>query len=78
MRKSPCHLVMHAIRTLGVTRVALAWAHLQVFGALQLMLSQLPDISSLREINLVCTFCTICFAAGCLALSVCNGQRPPC
>ena len=53
-----------------------ARAHAQVFGASQLILSQLPDISSLREINLVCTFCTICFAAGCLALSIYNGELP--
>lgn len=55
----------------------LAWAHLQVFGASQLILSQLPDISSLREINLVCTLCTVCFAVGCLALSIYNGA-PTC
>lgn len=36
---------------------------------------QLPDISSLREINLVCTLCTICFAVGCLALSIYDGEE---
>ena len=35
---------------------------------------QLPDISSLREINLFCTVCTICFAVGCLALSIYDGE----
>ncbi len=49
-----------------------AW--IAVFGASQLILSQLPDISSLREINLVCTLCTVCFAAGCLALSIYDGE----
>lgn len=48
-----------------------AW--IAVFGASQLILSQLPDISSLREINLVCTLCTVCFAVGCLAMSIYNG-----
>ncbi|KAK9904043.1 hypothetical protein WJX75_003267 [Coccomyxa subellipsoidea] len=48
-----------------------AW--IAVFGASQLILSQLPDISSLREINLVCTLCTVCFAIGCAAMSIYNG-----
>jgi hypothetical protein len=52
-----------------------AW--IAVFGASQLILSQLPDISSLREINLVCTLCTVCFAIGCAAMSIYNGALPP-
>ncbi len=48
-----------------------AW--IAIFGATQLIISQLPDISSLREINLVCTFCTVCFAVGCVAMSIYNG-----
>ncbi|BDA46024.1 probable GABA transporter 1 [Coccomyxa sp. Obi] len=40
---------------------------------MKLILSQLPDISSLKEINLICTLCTISFAIGCVAMSIYNG-----
>lgn len=49
-----------------------AW--IAIFGATQLIISQLPDISSLKEINLFCTACTVVFAVGCLALSIYNGK----
>ncbi|KAK9837435.1 hypothetical protein WJX81_002209 [Elliptochloris bilobata] len=49
-----------------------AW--IAVFGASQLIVSQLPDISALKEINLFCTLCTSLFALGCLVLSIINGQ----
>ena len=58
-----------------------AW--IAIFGAVQLIISQLPDISSLRELNLFCTACTVIFAIGCLGMSIYNGERcgrsqPPC
>ena len=49
-----------------------AW--IAIFGAVQLIISQLPDISSLRELNLFCTLCTILFAAGCLGMSIYDGE----
>lgn len=48
-----------------------AW--IAIFGAIQLVISQLPDISSLRELNLFCTACTVMFAVGCLGMSIYNG-----
>ena len=50
-----------------------AW--IAIFGAVQLIISQLPDISSLRELNLFCTACTVIFAIGCLGMSIYNGER---
>jgi len=49
-----------------------AW--IAIFGAVQLIISQLPDISSLRELNLFCTLCTVLFAIGCLGMSIYNGK----
>ena len=49
-----------------------AW--IAIFGAAQLIISQLPDISSLRELNLFCTLCTVLFAIGCLGMSIYNGK----
>ena len=49
-----------------------AW--IAIFGAVQLIISQLPDISSLRELNLFCTLCTVLFAIGCLGMSIYNGE----
>jgi hypothetical protein len=51
-----------------------AW--IAIFGAVQLILSQLPDISSLKELNLLCTACTVLFSIACLALSIYNGASP--
>ena len=48
-----------------------AW--IAIFGAVQLIISQLPDISSLRELNLFCTLCTVLFAMGCLGMSIYDG-----
>ncbi len=48
-----------------------AW--IAIFGAVQLIISQLPDISSLRELNLFCTLCTVLFAIGCLGMSIYDG-----
>ena len=50
-------------------------ACIAIFGAVQLIISQLPDISSLRELNLFCTGCTVIFAIGCLGMSIYNGER---
>ncbi|KAK9813661.1 hypothetical protein WJX73_002176 [Symbiochloris irregularis] len=46
-----------------------------VFGAFQLILSQLPDIHSLRLVNLMCTFFTICFSATVIGLSIKYGSE---
>lgn len=45
-----------------------------VFGAFQLILSQLPDIHSLRLVNMACTFFTICFSATVIGLSIKYGR----
>ena len=50
-----------------------AW--IAIFGVVQLIISQLPDISSLRELNLFCTACTVMFAIGCLGMSIYNGEK---
>ncbi|KAI4341768.1 hypothetical protein MLD38_026452 [Melastoma candidum] len=44
------------------------------FGVFELILSQLPDIHSLRWVNAICTFCTICFAATTIGVSIYNGK----
>eukprot|EP00884_Botryococcus_braunii_P023632 jgi/Botrbrau1/9953/Bobra.0012s0048.1 len=49
-----------------------AW--IAIFGAVQLFISQLPDISHLKEMNIFCTACTVGFAVLCLILSVKNGN----
>ena len=45
-----------------------------VFGIVELILSQLPDIHSLRFLNIFCTFCTIAFAVICFSVSIANGE----
>ena len=50
-----------------------AW--IAIFGSVQLIISQLPDISSLRELNLFCTACTVMFGVGCLGMSIYNGEH---
>ena len=45
-----------------------------VFGIVELILSQLPDIHSLRFLNIFCTFCTIAFAVICFSVSITNGM----
>lgn len=50
-----------------------------IFGAFELLLSQLPDIHSLRVVNLLCTGCTIAFTACVVGLSAKYGRSPwPC
>lgn len=44
-----------------------------IFGAVQLLLSQLPTIHSLRRVNFLCTLCTIGFTITCVAMSIKNG-----
>ena len=46
-----------------------------MFGALQLILSQLPDIHSLRYLNILATFCTVGFTAVVVAMCIHNGAR---
>lgn len=47
------------------------------FGILQLLLSQLPDVHSLRFVNFVATFCTISFTVIATGVSIHNGQSSP-
>ena len=44
-----------------------------IFGAVQLLLSQLPTIHSLRGVNAVCTLCTLGFTFTTVAMSIKNG-----
>lgn len=46
-----------------------------MFGAVQLLLSQLPDIHTLRHVNILATFCTIAFSAVAVAMSIYNGNQ---
>lgn len=46
-----------------------------MFGALQLILSQLPDIHTLRHVNILATFCTVAFSATVVAMCIHNGAR---
>lgn len=43
------------------------------FGAFELVLSQLPDIHSLRWVNALCTFSTIGFAATTIGVTIYDG-----
>ncbi|XP_024023746.1 GABA transporter 1 [Morus notabilis] len=45
------------------------------FGALELFLSQLPDIHSLRWVNGLCTFSTVGFAATTIGVTIYNGKK---
>jgi hypothetical protein len=47
------------------------------FCGLQLVLSQLPTIHSLRGLNLMCTICTVGFTVTCVAMSIKNGAHVP-
>ncbi|KAJ4851536.1 hypothetical protein Tsubulata_942888 [Turnera subulata] len=44
------------------------------FGIFELLLSQLPDIHSLRWVNGLCTFCTIGFAGTTIGVTIYNGK----
>lgn len=44
-----------------------------VFGALQLLLSQLHNIHMLRHINILATFCTIAFSITVVGMCIHNG-----
>ncbi|CAM6049777.1 unnamed protein product [Sphagnum compactum] len=46
-----------------------------IFGAAQLVLSQLPDIHSLRWFNALCTFCTVAFTIVVMGLLIHAGQN---
>ncbi|CAM0908011.1 unnamed protein product [Alopecurus aequalis] len=46
-----------------------------LFGALELFLSQLPDIHSLRWVNATCTASTIGFAGTAIAITIYEGHR---
>lgn len=48
-----------------------------IFGCIQLVLSQAPNIHNLRALNAACTFCTAGFAVTATALSIYNGSNPP-
>ncbi|KAL3828016.1 hypothetical protein ACJIZ3_016818 [Penstemon smallii] len=45
------------------------------FGAFELMLSQLPDIHSLRWVNALCTLSTIGFAGTTIGVTIYNGKK---
>ncbi|XP_028807970.1 GABA transporter 1-like isoform X2 [Neltuma alba] len=45
------------------------------FGVFELVLSQLPDIHSLRWVNALCTFSTIGFAATTIGVTIYNGKK---
>ncbi|KAF7852076.1 hypothetical protein BT93_L0602 [Corymbia citriodora subsp. variegata] len=45
------------------------------FGAFELVLSQLPNIHSLRWVNAICTFCTIGFAGTTIGVTIYNGKE---
>ena len=44
------------------------------FGLLELILSQLPDIHTLRFVNFIATACTITFTVIAMGLSIYNGR----
>lgn len=44
------------------------------FGAFELLLSQLPDIHSLRWVNALCTGSTIGFAGTTIGVAIYNGK----
>ncbi|KAK6940725.1 Amino acid transporter, transmembrane domain [Dillenia turbinata] len=46
-----------------------------IFGGFELMLSQLPDIHSLRWVNAICTFSTIGFAGTTIGVTIYNGKK---
>ncbi|KAJ7539878.1 hypothetical protein O6H91_11G113100 [Diphasiastrum complanatum] len=46
-----------------------------IFGVLQLALSQLPDIHSLRWFNGLCTLCTIGFTVTAITMSIYDGTK---
>ncbi|XP_026664052.1 GABA transporter 1-like [Phoenix dactylifera] len=45
------------------------------FGVFELLLSQLPDIHSLRWVNALCTFSTIGFAGTTIGVTIYNGEK---
>nr|CAD1822503.1 unnamed protein product [Ananas comosus var. bracteatus] len=45
------------------------------FGAFELLLSQLPDIHSLRWVNAICTFSTIGFAGTTIGVTIYDGKK---
>jgi hypothetical protein len=45
-----------------------------LFGALELLLSQLPDIHSLRWVNAICTASTIGFAGTTIGVTIYDGN----
>ncbi|XP_028186403.1 GABA transporter 1-like [Glycine soja] len=45
------------------------------FGIFELLLSQLPDIHSLRWVNALCTFSTIGFAGTTIGVTIYNGKK---
>ncbi|XP_010274178.1 PREDICTED: GABA transporter 1-like [Nelumbo nucifera] len=45
------------------------------FGVFELLLSQFPDIHSLRWVNALCTFCTVGFAGTTIGMTIYNGKK---
>ena len=45
------------------------------FGIIELLLSQLPHIHSLRFLNYLCTFCTVVFSSIVVGMCIHNRER---
>lgn len=48
------------------------------FGFVQFLMSQLPDLHSLRLLNAVSNFCTVTFSTIAVGMSIHNGKPTPC
>lgn len=46
-----------------------------IFGAFQFLMSQLPDLHSLRFINAISNICTVVFSTIAIGMSIHNGTR---
>ena len=47
-----------------------------VFGFVQFLMSQLPDLHSLRFLNALSNFCTLAFSTIAVGMSIHNGESP--
>ena len=68
------HLYMQAVYKYFLEDGSLTLQHfIMFFGAFELVLSQLPDIHSLRWVNALCTFSMIGFAATTIDVTIYDG-----
>lgn len=49
-----------------------------IFGFVQFLMSQLPDLHSLRFLNALSNFCTVTFSTIAVGMSIHNGEPIPC